>query len=179
MVDTPIVSESLQKTFRDNFPSQINSGRDLHVSDVITPIVDFSAVAGTTGINQTLQEAIAYGNAITISQVGSGTASVTSTPGFYRMIGTLSIAVGNALNKVDIVLTDGSTAKIVYASANFTSIGSTQTLSIDFDKVFFVNTGETLQVICSTNNYTSFVGSARQIADISGTLVNPTGYTGE
>ena len=47
MVDTPIVSEALQKVFRTNFPSQINSGRDLHVSDVVLPIVDFSTTAGS------------------------------------------------------------------------------------------------------------------------------------
>ncbi len=62
MADTPIVSESLQKTFRDNFPSQINSGRDLHVSDVIVPIVDFSTSVATSGISTSLQQALAFGN---------------------------------------------------------------------------------------------------------------------
>ena len=179
MVDTPIVSESLQKTFRDNFPSQINSGRDLHVSDVIVPIVDFSTVAGTTGINKSLQSAIAYGNAITVSQVGSGTTTVTSTPGFYRLIGTIAIGYSNALHTVDIIITDGSTPKIVYSGANLTQSGANQPIVTDFDKILFLNTGESLQVSCNANNYTSFVGSARQLADVSGTLVNPTGYTGE
>ena len=54
MAETPIVSESLQKEFRDNFPSQISSGRDLHVSDTIVPIVDFSTTAGVTGLSLSL-----------------------------------------------------------------------------------------------------------------------------
>ena len=60
MAETPIVSDTLQKTFRDNFPSQISSGRDLHVSDTIVPIVDFSSTAGVSGLSTSLQESLFF-----------------------------------------------------------------------------------------------------------------------
>jgi len=178
MVDTPIVSESLQKTFRDNFPSQINSGRDLHVSDVITPIVDFSSSTAIAGLSVDYQQALSYGNAIEISVIGSASQDVTSTPGFYRITGNSSIAFNNN-HEVKIQITDGSTAKILWSMGNLNNTGEARAQNQAVDYIVFVNTGETLQVVTNATNFTAFKGSARQVADISGTLVNPTGYTGE
>ena len=81
MVDTPIVSEALQKTFRDNFPSQLNSGRDLHVSDVIIPIVDFSTSTAVTGLRQDLQEAIDFN--VTTFDVQNANITIINTTGFW------------------------------------------------------------------------------------------------
>ena len=47
---------------------------------------------------------------------------------------------------------------------------------IAFDFVVFVNFGETVRGVSSeTSNYVN--ASVRQLADVNGNLVNPTGYT--
>ena len=99
MVDTPIVSEALQKDFRDNFPSQINSGRDLHVSDVIVPVVDFSTSTAISGLSVNLQEAFDFN--LTNTNVINTTTTLTSTPGFYRVLynGRLENQQNSANNK--------------------------------------------------------------------------------
>jgi len=181
MVDTPIVSESLQKSFRDNFPSQINSGRDLHVSDVVVPIVDFSAQVSTSGIGQNLQTAISYGNANAFSLTSNTTITIVNTTGFWRLSCALICTPGNG-DLAEIIITDGSTPKVVYGLGGIFSGGTgDDAYVVDFDKIIFLNTGESLQCkVAGTPNYSgAVIGSARQIADISGTLVNPTGYTGQ
>ena len=64
MVDTPITSETLQQSYRNSFPSQIGAQRDLHVSDVIIPIVDLTPASegSASNLSQALQEAIDYVN---------------------------------------------------------------------------------------------------------------------
>ena len=86
MVDTPIVRESLQKAFRQEFPSQVSSGRDLHVSDVIIPVVDFTQASSGSTIPFNLQTCV---NANTVS--GSyfagvaGNVTIASAVGFYMI----------------------------------------------------------------------------------------------
>ena len=80
MVDTPVVSESLQNTFRQNFPSQVSSGRDLHVSDVIIPTVDFSTVVGTSGLPVSLQQALDFN--VTTFSINTSSDTIISTTGF-------------------------------------------------------------------------------------------------
>ena len=45
-----------------------------------------------------------------------------------------------------------------------------------YDFVVFLRSGDS--VTCTASNRSNFLGFYRQLADISGTLVNPTGYTG-
>ena len=178
MAETPIVSDTLQKTFRDNFPSQISSGRDLHVSDTIIPIVDFSSTAGTTGLSNGLQEALAFSNANVVSVGVSSTLTILNLTGFWRV--TLQIAIsGNNGGTESIVLNfnDGSTDKAMY-TYSYVGAGfdSDKGHFIDLDKIFFLRAGDSLNITTSSRSTAN--GSCRQVADISGTLVNPTGYTG-
>lgn len=177
MADTPIVSESLQKTFRDNFPSQINSGRDLHVSDVIVPIVDFSTSVATSGISTSLQQALAFGNQTTY-EVRNATTTVTSTPGFYRCFGSGAQLNNSITTDAFIGISDGSTTKQLFGFDNQGYLTS-NFLDIElYDFIFFLATGDSFIVSSSVTNFI-WKGSIRQIADVSGTLVNPTGYTGQ
>lgn len=179
MVDTPIVSESLQKTFRDNFPSQVNSGRDLHVSDVILPIVDFSTVAGVSGLDVSLQQALAYGNQTTFD-VSSGTStSIISTTGFYRVFGTANMTLDTTGNFVGFDLFDGAANKPIWRIQILTGGTANSSTFMQFDFIVFLKAGDSLLVVRSNTASSQAIGSTRQIADISGTLVNPTGYTGE
>lgn len=177
MVDTPIVSESLQKVFRDNFPSQINSGRDLHVSDVILPIVDFSSTAGVSGLGTSLQEAIAFGNQTSFN-VNSGTnTTIINNTGFFRVFGVANMIQGNNTDKISFVITDGSTNKTIWSLEALVGLSGNFLRYLQFDFNVFLTSGDSL-VVSRVGGTNSCVGSTRQLADISGTLVNPTGYTG-
>lgn len=177
MVDTPIVSEALQKDFRDNFPSQINSGRDLHVSDVIVPVVDFSTSTAISGLETSLQQAIDFNSTI-FSQTGTASNVVTSTPGFYRVIGTYSTNLAGCSSGAEIgfILDDGSTTKQIF-SGKVQGTAGDFFIQSNYDFIVFVKTGVSLKAVTNCSVQT-IAGSARQIADISGTLVNPDGYTG-
>ena len=172
MVDTPIVSETLQKTFRDNFPSQINSGRDLHVSDIIIPTVDFSSTAGVTGLSVQLQEALAFGNQNTFS-VNNATTTIINTPGFWLVRGAFMIIDAAATS--EIVINDGSSDKSIFKYSPSGTTGNFNAIQ-DLEFRIFLRAGDSVKVTMTSQNY--FNGSFRQLADISGTLVNPTGYTG-
>ena len=178
MVDTPIVSESLQKVFRDNFPSQTNSGRDLHVSDVILPIVDFSSTAGVSGLDSSLQQAIAFGNQTSFNVNSGTTTTIINTTGFFRVFGVANMIQGNNTDKISFVISDGSTNKTIWSLEALVGLSGNPLRYLQFDFNVFLSTGDSL-IVSRVGGTNSCVGSTRQLADISGTLTNPTGYTGE
>ena len=174
MVDTPIVSEALQKDFRDNFPSQVNSGRDLHVSDVIVPVVDFSTSTAITGLQTSLQQAMDFN--ITPFDVSNTTTTIISTTGFCRVMALFS-AQPLSSSTGALQMTDGSTTKKLFQQ-DYIHNGSGNGIQDQFiDIIVFLKSGVSLQAVTNTTNL-SIIGSSRQVADISGTLVNPDGYTG-
>lgn len=175
MVDTPIVSEALQKEFRDNFPSQVNSGRDLHVSDVVVPIVDFSTTVGTTGLNDSLQQALDIN--VTTFNVNNTTTTVINTTGFWRIQGVSIIGqMSGGSHNMDFKLTDGVTSKVLFDFFAVRSGGNSYAQT-PFDFIVIVKSGFRIDV--STDLADNFlIGNCRQIADLSGTLQNPDGYTG-
>jgi|TARA_A100001011_G_C14278317_1_gene830350 hypothetical protein len=175
MAETPIVSESLQKDFRTNFPSQISSGRDLHVSDVIVPIVDFSTSTAVTGLGTSLQQALDFN--VTTFDVTNANTTVLNTTGFYRIFGNCGTQ-GNTTSdqKNRIYLDDGSTEKTLIDFYNRITSGAEDLLA-QFDFIVFLKTGVSLKVQTGSER-ANINGCARQVADISGTLQNPDGYTG-
>lgn len=175
MVDTPIVSEALQKDFRDNFPSQINSGRDLHVSDVIVPVVDFSTSTAISGLETSMQQALDF--TVSVFDVQNTTTTIFNTPGFVRLIALFNgqALASNVFNRIQ--LTDGTTTKVILEQFINNGGGSVNTSGVLYDKIIFLNTGVSIQAVSSATSM-KITGSARQVADLSGTLVNPDGYTG-
>ena len=174
MVDTPIVSERFQKDFRDNFPSQVSSGRDLHVSDVVVPIVDFSSTVGTTGLATNLQEAIDF-NVTTFNFLNT-TETIVNTTGFWRVRAVLTTPGStNPSNVCKLFLDDGSTTKDIFYPRSY-SIGNGNTNF--FDQIIIIKTGVSLKGITDSVNY-AITGTARQVASLDGTLNNPDGYTGQ
>jgi hypothetical protein len=182
MAETPIVSDTLQKEFRDNFPSQISSGRDLHVSDTIIPIVDFSTTVGTSGIDTSLQQAFDFN--VTSFAVNNTNTTIINTTGFWRI--QYAVALDLAFNGAfgassfcGLQINDGSSTKDLINFTNIDpSIGAmnSSVISNDQQVIVFVKTGAS--IIAKATDGTTISGSCRQIADISGTLVNPDGYTG-
>lgn len=170
-----VTSESLQQTIRNLLPSQRGFGEDLQATNVITPIIDLTPTAEGSILRVDLQTALAYGSNTAYSQ-SNGTLILTSTPGFYRVIGVSSIEQSplTLTNSVD--LDDGLSSKAIWQHTVRGSASADGNNSVQFDFVAFIRPGDTLKVI-SGGTATGIDGSFRQIADVGGNLIVPSGFT--
>ena len=162
-------SEELQTQIRDLLPSQNGFGSELQASNVITPIIDLTRAAEGSGLPFGLQTALAFGSQ-TAFDVSNTTAVLATSPGFYRIVGTSVISA--AVNVSSIELSNGLSTKAVWShiAPNASAI-----LTESIDVIVWLAAGESVQItVSSTSGRVS--GSIRQVADSTGTLVNPSGY---
>ena len=88
----------------------------------------------------------------------------------------LNILMNIKQNFVEIFINDGTTDYKVYRQQNATLVGSTNGATfVNFDFIVFLRSGDTLQASTSSNAVLNV--KTYQIADITGTLVNPQGFT--
>ena len=172
---TSITSEKLQAAIRRLLPSQQGFGEDLQASNVITPIIDLTSTAEGSDLDPSLQQAVSYDNTVFEINNATGTTLISST-GFLRVQGTLGGLISGA-NVDSINITDGTTSKAVWKYQNGSPVAASEygPLFIAFDFIVFVASGETLTGTASSQHF--LTGSVRQIADINGNLINPSGYT--
>jgi len=169
----PVVSEALEAQVRNLLPSQRGFGQDLQASNVITPIIDLTPTAEGTTTPEILQTALAFGSQ-TAFDVTNSSSTIITTTGFYRIIGTGSVNMQTTERSVDINMTDGLSTKKIWGLGD-TGGGSNDRQSQGFDIVVFVASG--ISVTVTADEACNIVGSSRQIADVNGNLVNPTGFT--
>jgi hypothetical protein len=169
-------SEALQTQIRDLLPSQNGFGSELQASNVITPIIDLTAAAEGSGLPQVLQQSLAYGSN-TPFIANNGTVSLANSPGFYRVVGTITTEAnitgtdpGGSLQ-----ITDGATPKIMYQFQYVDINASIYGQSGNIDLIFWLKAGETLNAV-SNDAQSNVMGSVRQVADGSGSLVQPQGF---
>lgn len=172
---TSITSEALQAKIRELLPSQQGFGEDLQASNVILPIIDLTAAAQGTSTPISMQQAIAFGS-MTAFDAASSTVALANTPGFYRIFGVaVTNGSGAATYSSAFTMSDGLSTKTIW-KANVrqagTSFGSGQ---VQFDFIVFLASGESISAVASDG--ASMVGSYRQIANVNGDLVNPSGFT--
>lgn len=171
----PVVSEALEAQIRDLLPSQRGFGEDLQASNVITPIIDLTAAAEGTNVPEYQSQALNHGGGTTF-QVASANVDVATTPGFYRLTGTGMIVSNTSSNQsVIISMTDGITSKTMWKQFVPSGLGVNSFFNLNFDYIFFVASGITLNVLATST--ASAAGSIRQVADVNGTVVNPSGFT--
>ena len=137
--------------------------------------MDVSSAAEGSTLPQLLQTALAHGSQTAFS-VKNTTATLENAPGFYRVIGSIGGRTGTGVAVVgSIILSDGSTDKIVFGLDTVQTTAADPNAMVPFDFVVFLDTGHSLKA--TTNTDTSAIGSTRQIATVDGTLVNPSGFT--
>ena len=171
---TSVTSESLQAKIRELLPSQDGFGADLAAQNVIVPVVDLTAAAEGSDVPQFLQTALAFGSQTAFDE-SNGSAVVASVGGFYRIVGTTTIhTAGGAAKSAAITMTDGATTKIVWSNRT-EAIGTSQAFSESFDLIFFLRAGDSASVIADST--CNIIGSVRQVADINGVLVQPSGFS--
>ena len=169
-------SESLQTQIRDLLPSQNGFGSELQATNVITPIIDLTAAAGGDTTPQLLQTAISFGG-ITSFDVENTTSTLLSSTGFYAVDYAITAARASSQDSIAAFsLTDGLATKKIFEfdlqqNANETGF------FLKGEFVVFLAAGESLTCTAGNSNATTIVGSTRQIADIDGNLVYPSGFT--
>ena len=162
-------SEELQTQIRDLLPSQNGFGSELQASNVITPIIDLTRAAEGSGLPLELQTALAFGSQ-TAFDVSNTTNVLATNPGFYRIVGTSVISA--AVNVSSIELSNGLSTKAVWSHISPNASGI---FTAEIDLIVWLAAGESVQItVGSTSGRVS--GSIRQVADSTGTLVNPSGY---
>jgi len=168
-----INSDNLQEKIRTLLPSSggRGAGFDLSASTQIIPIVDLTETAEGSVLREDLQTSFSF-NSISSGTFFSTTATdvITST-GFFRIFGGITLA-NQAQGKI--ILNDGTSTKNIAVYQN----GGTGGDYVKYDFIVFLPAGHKVQV--QTNNGTPpncvFHLSFRQIATISGELVNPVGF---
>jgi len=176
-----ITDETLEKKFRDSFRSQGGAELvdDLYASGVIIPVIDFSDAALGSVLGQNLQTAWDFSTgAIQIKSTTPTT--IISNSGFWQVDLSVGRFAGDtgASTRQDIVdIFDGTTSKPVWAAGNVTGAAALSNAIILENKfVVFLRAGDSLRGVCGVVNHTMDVWY-RQIADVSGNLTNPSGFT--
>jgi hypothetical protein len=169
-------SEPLQKTIRDLLPSQAGFGSELQASNVITPIIDLTPTAEGSSLPQMLQTAMSFGGSTDFS-LTTGQSEVISTTGFWRITAQAELDPTSASGaQARIKLSDGVSGKNVVNIASFAEADPSQ-ISEFIDLVFFIPAGHTIQIDAAV--LSSWNGSYRQIADVTGNLIDPVGFVRE
>ena len=170
-----VTSELLQLKLRQLLPSQQGFGTDLSASDTIIPIIDLTAAAEGSDVPEVLQQALAFGSQTTFS-ISNATATMINTAGFYRVFGNFNIASTTTVSQnAQFKLNDGATDKIIYNASKNSVVAFNNTYTGDYDFVVFLRSGDSLKG--TATDASNLIGSTRQIADVNGVLVQPSGFT--
>ena len=168
-------SETLQTQIRDLLPSQNGFGSELQATNVITPIIDLTAAAEGSTVRSDLQTAIAFGSQTAFS-VSNTTTVLANSTGFWRIFGmsyNTNRAVANS--SVSFTMTDGLSVKTIWSNT-MASASSDASAALQYDFIVFLASGESISGV-SSHAAGNLIGSYRQIADVNGTVVNPSGFT--
>ena len=170
-----VTDEALEKKFRDTFKSQGGAELvdDLYAQGVIVPIVDFTAAAQGSELRPDLQTAWDFSTSF--QQVSNSSADLTTTPGFYKVDLTATFNYSGVID-CSVLLTDGASFKQIWrVTENISTISELFTVT-DATFVVYVRSGDTLRAQ-SSNAFSELNVWYRQVADVSGNLVNPLGFT--
>lgn len=166
-----ITSEALQATIRRLLPSQQGFGEDLQATNVVTPIIDLTPTAEGSQLPTNLQNAYFLGQT-TSTLEGQGTQTAINTPGFWKIqYQMLSRNAGTGVTRLRLKQggTETDLVKIKEA-ANATGWIT--------DNVIYVFLAPSDEFVLNSSVTESYIHiTARQIADVQGNLINPTGFS--
>lgn len=169
-----VVSESLQATIRRLLPSQQGFTEDLQATNVITPIIDLTPTAEGSALDTDFARALAFGSQ-TAFEITNTTSVIVNNAGFYRIVGGVSVKTNSTLaREATFQLSDGLSTKDVWG-IKIENSGDTDSIIDTFDLIVFLAAGHTLSGLASSNCFLK--GSSRQVADVNGNIVNPSGFT--
>ena len=168
-----IKSQLIEDKINQLLPSQggFQAGVDFSASTMVIPIVDLTETAEGSSLRQDLQTAMSHASVTSFDISTAGTTTIINTTGYFRILGTFTGTAGAASSTKDFIeLFDGTTSKPVWGTRAGYGFNSAVFLNYDFN--VFLEAGDSVRIV-NTNASQRFVGSTRQIADISGNLTNP------
>lgn len=169
-----INSEQLEAKIRSLLPSQggFGAGVDLSASTQIIPVVDLTESAEGSNLRQDLQSSFSYTNT-TEHLVTNQNLEIVNTTGYYRVFATISVLCDNTASRnAGYFLYDGTTYKRVIGIFSPTNSGLNTAISEEVDFIVKLDAGKSLYAF-SSDTFSFLTGSTRQIADISGNLIDP------
>jgi len=167
-----INSAAIESKINQLLPSQggFAPGVDFSASTMVIPIVDLTETAEGSSLRQDLQTAFSHGT-ITEFNISNATTTIVNTTGYWRVFGNYC-GQRNAATGSRLQINDGSTTKFI---TDFVIQGTSSfqgPLLVPFDFIIKLEAGDSLEGETSSTT-TLLKGSVRQIADLSGNLVNP------
>ena len=169
-----VTSEALQLKLRQLLPSQQGFGSDLSASDTIIPIIDLTEAAEGSDVPEFLQRAWDFST--TWNLVAGATTTIINNTGFWQIDLNCTMKYTTAGIFAYIFITDGVSLKTLWRTTNVSTTSTNTNTAIENKFVVFLRAGDSL-VAASNNAAASMDIWHRQIADINGTLVNPTGFS--
>jgi hypothetical protein len=166
-----INSSAIETKINQLLPSQggFQPGVDFSASTMVIPIIDLTETAEGSGLRQDLQTSLSH-NSVTSFSVVNATTTIISTTGYFRVFGFMSGSDTANTAPDNFSISDGSTDKIIL-DGRISFGGNDGELPYDF--IVFLSAGDSLKAISGATTI-GIRGCTRQIADISGNLVNPT-----
>jgi hypothetical protein len=161
-----INSTAIEDKINQLLPSQggFGAGVDFSASTMVIPIVDLTESAEGGDTRQDLQSALSFGS-VTAYDVTNTTTTIINTTGYFRIFGTFT---GFGITEALIQINDGTSDKDL---TSYRTDNSNPTV-VPYDFIVFLEAGHSIKMnVSSSNGF--MVGCTRQIADISGNLVNP------
>mgnify|MGYP001457780177 FL=1 len=163
-----INSNAIETKINSLLPSQggFAPGVDFSASTMVIPIVDLTETAQGGTTRQDLQSALSLASC-TVFDVTNTTTTIVNTTGYWRVTAVSSCG-GSPTVRNSIIMTDGTTTKQMWEHL----MNGTGNSCLNIDYIFFLPAGVSLQVKSDSSGAT-IAGSVRQLADLSGNLVNP------
>lgn len=169
-----LTSESLEAAYRALTPSQDGFTEDLMASNTIIPILDLTESAEGSAVRQDLQTAWDFSTGF--NEVTTTSATIINQAGFWKIDLNAHVA-GSFTCQWQVAISDGVSSKPIWEfNSKAASIGNSDSVAED-QFVVFLRSGDSLTAgVSASVNYPINIWY-RQIADVNGTLVNPSGFT--
>jgi len=171
----PVVSETLEAQIRNLLPSQRGFGEDLQASNVILPIIDLTAAAEGTNLPLYQQQALAFGS-ITSFSLNNSSSTLANSAGFWLFYGVSDVrsaSTGTTSNSFS--MTDGLSVKQIWKHEVEPLVNENHSALL-YEFIVFLRSGDSVTA-SSDSNRSNLTGCYRQLADVNGTIVNPSGFT--
>jgi hypothetical protein len=167
-----INSPNIEDKINQLLPSQggFGAGVDFSASTMVIPVVNITEAAEGSTLREDLQSCLSFTTANAFD-VNNTTTTVINTTGYWRCVGGITLLIGNGgSQRTNFIINDGTSDKIVSA---LSTNGSTQKAIASelFDFTFKLEAGHVFKITCTGDVVCR--GSIRQIADLSGNLINP------
>ena len=169
-----IKSQTIEDKINQLLPSQggFQPGVDFSASTMVVPIVDLTETAAGSTLRQDLQTSLGL-TTISAFNVSNTTTTLINTTGYFRVFGTCNIiSASPTAPTASFTLTDCFTSKTITQYNTRGASASYEFECIPFDFVVFIEAGHSLSATTNAGG-SQLSGCTRQIATLSGDLVNP------